>query len=644
MQILMEQNLSVSRLFPEHGLSPLQLVVKHLSYRWRRPLACSSRDCNSILRQSVSRLHFRSSSALASAGRYLAGRPSVLSQRFPHCKSLSITLQRAEDAAEPAAAILEAAACYKPPLQSLDIEAEGASVSSTLRLASLLLPSLQELHLRGLQFDLATLHTLGQFTSLTNLVLCSSGDNPGLGGGKLSAITALTGLQELSIMPYIHSSSSNEAEQQFSLDFLAAFPHLTSLCLRTNAELHPLALCTNLRSLDLDGSTEWKTGDAPPPVFDYHFLSALTQLTELHIAFWGSLAPLAYCTRLASLDVSKLHPTNAAEIAPTLSPALSHLTSLTQLFISLTSGDDANVGPVLKPYALRPLQQLQELYLDVMHDGHLSALSSCTQLTTVRAGWYSDSFPAMHTHRSKLQPLISIKNLCVDATQSSEPLPPLYLFPSLTELRVIPKVPVHSSRYIPNILRHCQQLTLLHTDVLAVEDILLLQQLPTLCYLWTEVATVPGFAALATLTQLTHLSACGSFGSAEYAAAAAVVADGGGAAAAEAAALEVTGGAAAAAGEAAALATAGAKALFPLLQLRANLKRLHVHGVHPALSPTEAHAFLFGWGKPMRLELDYDYSDEGDTWENMRAAVQAWKETQGVAEVPIVDVAGQRVW
>ena len=350
----------------------------------------------------------------------------------------------------------------------------------------------------------------------------------------------------------------------------------------------------------------------------------------------------------------------------------------------------------LDPNALRPLLQLQQLYLDVMHDGHLSALSSCTQLSALTADWQSEKFPAMQNLGPRLQPLTSVKAF----HSVGKKCPPLHLFPSLVELD-LSRSEVGSTQVLQDLVVHCQQLTELHIDVVQPEGFLLLQQLPALRELHAVVPTEEGVVALATLTQLNGLhvrvdfeiddiepaaaaaagggavagGAPGIPAAAAGAAAAAVAAAGG--APAEAAAEEAAGAAAAAAaaGGAAAAAAGGAaaeegaggggpaaaageaaspavtaagraaaegakaRALLPLLQLRQKLEFLHVYGYVPQFPPAEAHAFVFWWGKPLLVFLQYCECYAGETRQNMLAAVQAWKQSQsGTGVVPVVDV------
>jgi hypothetical protein len=471
-------------------------------------------------------------------------------------------------------------------------------------------------------------------------------------------------MKDLCIRPRLSSSSSQEAhEEPFTLGFLAAFPHLSSLRLETDADPQPLALCTSLRTLNLQALTPWAPGDASPPYFRYQFLSALTQLTQLEITLWGSLAPLAHCKSLASLSVSDLHPTRGHESFSTFSPALACLTALTYLSISSTS-EYRNRVLAVKPYALSLLQQLQELYLNVVHDGHLIALSSCPHLTRLIGTWRSDSLPAeARSLLSSLQPLTSLKTVCLRQEQElQELLPPFRLFPSVTDLSVILGAGVGRGQYVRDVVRHCPNLRKLHAGggcKLSAEMILLLQQLPDLRSLMVQVGgAAADFEAVAKLTQLTklhiHLKPMDAPVAGEAAAGA-----GGPAAAGEGAGGDAAGGAAGVgedpeAGEdaagagawgdaagGAARAWAGAPTalmLFPLLQLRRELKHLHMWGPLPPFSRAEAHAFVFGWGKAMHLELDYEQGTHGGTRGHMTAAVKAWRESQGGELVPLVSV------
>ena len=331
----MEQGRAVPKdFFKELGNVPQLLVVQYMDDECKAVFACSSKQCNWIVRQSVKTLTFKDSAALDTASRFLAGRPHVLAERFPFCDSLSITLQCTQDAAEHTPVILTAAACYKPPLESLKLVAEEPRSTDTLQQASLLLLSLQSLEISEWQYTVPTFQALGQFTSLTKLVLGPDHGNPGdLETGTLSQLSTLKGLKELTIKPYLGSSySPPDLAQQFSIDFVAALPNLTSLSLRTSADLEPLALCSNLKSLHVSKVTSWWAGEAPPPEISYEFLSSLTQLTQLSISACGSLAPLTSCSSLADLGISDLHLTKGTEVLGTLAAALTHLTpSLTSM-------------------------------------------------------------------------------------------------------------------------------------------------------------------------------------------------------------------------------------------------------------------------------------------------------------------------
>ena len=509
--------------------------------------------------------------------------------------------------------ILEAAACYKPPLQSLKVVAEEVLTSTdTLQQAALLLPSLQSLELTAdKQYTLSTFQALGQFTTLTKLALSfldpEDSYNQETPAESLTALSTLHGLKELSIGAYICSSSN-----LFSIDLLAALSQLTSLTLETGADLEPLALCSNLQSLDVSNSiSRWAANQ---------YLSALTQLTQLRISAYCSLAPLTSCSSLANLTIFHVCRTKGLV---TLAAALTHLTGLTNLVVQLWAGGP-QPNDCLNPDPLRHLPKLQQLDLDVMHDGHLDALSSCTQLSALTAHWRGDDYPAMQVLRPILQPLTSIQSFSF----FPEKVPPLHLFPSLVKL-TLPWYKGDTSRMqlLQDMVVHCQHLAMLDifNEEVQPEGLLLLQQLPSLRELDAVVSTKEGLKVLATLTQLTALHlyvhfvdikpaaarAPAAVGAAAAAAAGgaeavALAAAAGGAAPAVAAAGAIAGGAAAAAlagGRAAALAVAAAgaaaegaeaRALLALLQLRQKLEYLHLYGWVPDFPLAEAHAFVFG--------------------------------------------------
>ena len=597
---------SFNDILHQHDANTLEGLLASLDKRSKGQLSLSCKQFNHLMRQSVNTLVFHGNEDPTRSDPQLAGSPNALVERFPNCREVIIGLRCFQDATEHAPAIIEAAARYQSPIKRLQIDARTPAdlitAAGTLRLASLLLPSLEFLWVRDFQYTPYTCNTIASLTGLTSLGLSTSTtkDSNGITAGNLSALSSLTSLQVLTVT---HTFGS--AGRLPSLGFAGHLTNLTYLRFQPPADLGPLAGCTQLQKLHLqtpyipsrllDEAGALEQPDLP--TLNYQPLQQLSQLTELTLPLWADMSPLSALANLASLSICGQHPTQAGSFTLSLSPAIKHLIQLTCLDLS------SLYGPAQSPmgfYALRRLKQLQVLSIDELHAGHLAALAGSTALTELRGNWSEGGFPDIPENLLQLQPFPCLQKFWGFIAVTETCFPPFHLFPSLLSIDKHEDEHDIFGTAVTAIAQHCQELSSLQIGRIRPPAVEAgyhgLQQHHALRSLAITVRTMSQLQTVATFTQLTSLD----------------------------------------------LTLEGhpteddwdppfpgeASDLLVLLQLRPRLRELALTDP-PPMTTAAAHAFVFGWQHQMVFILSFDVDRKQPlTVKRLEAAVDAWKKAQ----------------